>query len=164
MYSNCKYYVHLIFRFWSVNVNVFHYWFRGVPDRPPFLTVHRSWPFSWTFHVRPFVTFLRPEKLRNYHETFWNGLERWAFRNGEWTWTLDGLKRWYCTTFNGLKRSHFKNKRSTVLISNKNHLRTNSLNPIVQSSNRTIGTISSFPKQLWFILFSILNTRSFIPI
>ena len=60
------------------------------------------WPFRqrlWTFYdrfrtfhqlFRPFVTFLWTEKLRFSHETFWNGQERWTFRNDEPF--LDGLK------------------------------------------------------------------------
>jgi hypothetical protein len=46
---------------------------------------------------QPFVIFKRPEILRNCHETSRNGQERWTFRKGERSGTLDGLKCSYCT-------------------------------------------------------------------
>ncbi len=49
-----------------VNLSFFHYWF---------LTVHRSWPFAWTFYEQPFTDIYKTSKAQK--------------RSG----TLDGLKR-----------------------------------------------------------------------
>ena len=65
-----------------------------------------------------------PRKLRNGHEKFRNGEERWTLKNGERSGTLNCLKRSKdkrSETF-AKSRSRFKNERITVFIRNIKNL------------------------------------------
>ena len=96
-------YLQWFFRFWSVNVNVFDYSFLTVH----LTTVHRSWPFVWTFHDRTFHVWpvKEPKKLRNDHETFMNGQKRLDFQERQRTLRDERrFETFMLHIMNGLKR------------------------------------------------------------
>jgi hypothetical protein len=62
------------FRFWNVNVNVFHYSFQSVPETRTFLTVQRPWPLNV------------PDR---YHDRFWAFYERFrSFSTVSWAFPV----------------------------------------------------------------------------